>query len=188
MLGLAGGALVLPALPGTAEQITLGSTVLGTCTFTAAPTVTAATNASVAGLATPTATTMNIGTPTDGTGIMQGWAFTMHLNASCNQIANLRLTSVSGGLKDPDHPPGAPPPGFLKRFDYGATVSFDGAPSAFLLPTNGTPGVTSIPNLDLTTVPYSGVAELHVTGLPDTSHPVMAGHYTDTLKVSLIPQ
>jgi hypothetical protein len=48
--------------------------------------------------------------------------------------------------------------------------------------------VTSIPSSDLTTGPFTGTATLHVNGLPDVSSPLIAGNYSDTLTLSLIPQ
>jgi hypothetical protein len=186
LLGLAGAA-ILPTLAGATEQnVNLSANVVGFCTFSA-PTIPASANITP-GILTPTASTVTLTTPTNALGIMQSWLFTMAINGTCNKVANVKLTSQNGGLKDSAHPPGPAPSGFIKRFDYTASVSFDGAPPALLLPTNGTPGVTSIPSSDLTTGPFTGTATLHVNGLPDVSSPLIAGNYSDTLTLSLIPQ
>jgi hypothetical protein len=192
-LGLAGGALVLPALvailPASGEQVSVTALVPGFCKFNAAPTMPASANVTPVGAFTPTASALNITTPTNGAGFMQSWLFTLTMNGTCNKVSDVRLTTQNGGLKDlSGHGPGAPPPGFIKRFDYTASVSFDGAPPALLLPTDGTPGASSIPTLNLTTGPYTGTATLHVNGVPNLTAPLLAGNYLDILTVSLIPQ
>ncbi len=182
MLGVAGIAMAMPA---SAEQVNLTATVLGSCQFVAAPTIPSSTNISVGSLS-PTASVLTIPQPTGPGGIMQFWKFTLQVNGTCNKVSELKLSSQGGGLKDPNQL-GAPAPGFVNRFDYFASAGFDGAGPVSFPTTNGAP-VSSTPTPEFTTAPFSGLATVFVTGVPNTSGPVMAGNYSDTLVLSLIPQ
>lgn len=184
------GTAIVVALPVTVEaadsSINLSSNVIGYCSFDAAPTFPAATNVSPSAL-TPTSSLVTIATPTDALGIMQFWKFTLKIDGTCNVVGDLRLSSEKGGLKDPAHGVGPPPTGFIKRFDYFASVDFDGAGPVSIPATSGSP-ISSSPSPEYTTGPFSGVATLHVTGVQNTSGPLLAGSYTDVLTISLIPQ
>src|SRR5262245_47170658 len=102
LLGLAGGTL-LPLCAGAAEQeIELSAHVSGFCTFTSAPSLTAQTNVTPGAL-TPTSSTVGITDPTNNSGLMNAWKFTLKVDGTCNKVSELKLFSANGGLKDPDH-------------------------------------------------------------------------------------
>jgi hypothetical protein len=184
------GAAIAAALPVTVEatdsDISLTSEVDGYCSFDAAPSFPSITNVAPSAL-TPTSSLITISTPTDSGGMMQFWKFSLKIDGTCNIVGDLRLTSEKGGLKDPAHGAGPPPTGFIKRFDYFASVDFDGAGPVSIPTTAGTP-VSSSPSPEYTTGPYSGEATLHVTGVVNSAGPLLAGSYTDVLTISLIPQ
>lgn len=182
------GLMILTAVPGAGwaadQSINIGANVAKFCQFNAAPTIPASLNITSGSLGTATST-VSITTPTSALGVMQPWSFTFTINATCNHISELKLTTLNGGLKDLTH--GSLAPGFINRFDYTASASFDGAGPALLI-TSGTPGAASMPPPQLTTAPWSNLVTLHVNGLPNTTAPLMAGNYADTLILSLLPQ
>ncbi len=166
------------------QAINVGATVAPFCSFNAPGTFPSTQNATP-GSSSIGSATINIANPTTPLGIMQTWAFTFHVSATCNNIAEIRLSTLRGGLKDPTHVGTAP--GFINRFDYIAQASFDGGGPA-ILETNGTAGAISDPPPSYTTVPHTGTVLVQVNRVMNTTAPLMAGSYTDTLTVSLLPQ
>ena len=184
LLGLLAAAAV-PSVMGAADQsIGVNATVAKFCKLNAPGSFATTPNTSPAGSSLGSST-INIVNPISALGIMQSWGFTFEVNATCNGVAEIKLTTLRGGLKDPAHTSTAP--GFINRFDYIAQASFDGGGPA-ILETNGTAGAVSDPPPSYTNVPNTGNVLVQVNRIMNTSAPLMAGSYSDTLTISLIPQ
>lgn len=184
LAGLLATAAVPGVMWGADQQINVGASVAPFCKYNGPGSFKSSPNMAPVSSSLGSAT-INIVNPTSPLGIMQHWAFTFEVNATCNVVSEIKLTTLRGGLKDPSHTGKAS--GFINRFDYVAQATFDGGGPA-ILTTDGTAGAFSDPPPNLTTAPHTGDVLVQVSRIMDTSAPLMAGSYSDTLTISLIPQ
>lgn len=179
--------LALAACPAvvmaTDQNINLTADVPKFCKFDAVPTFGSLNNVSV-GSASTSASVINVSTATNATGIMNNAGFAFSLQATCNTSSQVVLTTQNGGLKDASPEPVVSGT-FLNRIDYLTTTVWDGAPLG-IFSTNGTAMASSTPQL--APGAHTGVLALNLGFILNTSAPLAAGDYTDTLKISLTPQ
>lgn len=188
-LGWRTGALLagLAALPvvawATDQSINLTANVPKFCQFTSVPGFSGTINAS--GVAILGTSTVNIDTASSSSGVMNDFAFTFTANATCNSPSKFHLTSLGNGLK-PSPSPGVASGVFLNHIDYQASGKWNGGAASALTTTGGAGPIMSNDRLQATAV--AGQVTVDVTALLNTSAPLLAGTYTDTLRLSLEPQ
>jgi hypothetical protein len=184
-VALALGAVAWPAMKGLAanQNINLSANVTKFCKFDAAPTFSGLNNISVASNSIGTSV-LNVNTATNASGIMANSGFTMAVNATCNHPSQVIMTTVKGGLKD-STPTSVSSGTFLNRLDYAALATWDGAPIG-ILSTNGTANTSSSPQL--ASGAHSGPLTVGVGFILNQTSPLLAGDYSDTLRISLSPQ
>jgi hypothetical protein len=178
---LLAGAAVIPAFAWAADQnINLTANVTKFCVFTAVPGFTNPVNASgVASLGTSTVAITNGAT---SAGIMNDFAFTFTANATCNAPSKFHLTSIGNGLKNGS----VAVPGFLNVINYQASGKFNNG-IASQLTTNGAAGpLVSVDRATATAISGSVVVDFNAS--LNTAAPLLAGTYTDTLRLTLTPQ
>lgn len=160
---------------------TLALTLLRSSAFPVTGTV--AKVCTIGGVATPASDTATIPISAIGavntTPIVRSYA-----NAACNTPSNLQLTSQSGAVVRS----GAPPSGFTNIINYSASAGFSGATATLDTSTTAsatgpesgtavsTSGTTPSGSLSLTIVPKA------------SSQPLIAGSYSDTLRITITPQ
>lgn len=137
----------------------------------------------IGGLSTPSADAVTI--PVSAAGVVTTAPITRtYANAVCNALSNLQLTSQNGAVKGTAAATG----GFANAINYTASATLSGATSALDTatvagaagPEGGSVGTTSAPT-------SSGT--LSVTIVPQaTIQPLLAGGYSDTLRVTISPQ
>ena len=183
-LALLSAAVLVPVVAwaqSATQNIILNATVTPFCTFTsAAPVISNTTNITVVSAASPNSA-VQISTPTNASGLAQGASFLYEIGALCNAASTTTITSLGGGLKD-STPEAVVSGVFKNRLDYTATVQW-GLSSQFT--TNGTVNISATSNQS---GPRSGPVAVSVAFAPDNSAPVVAGDYSDTLRITLAPQ
>lgn len=105
-------------------------------------------------------------------------------NVVCNSLSQVRANSLNGAVRGP----GSAPTGFSNMINYSAAASFSGATS-----TLNTATIPSASGLEqgtaVTTVSPTPTGNLSVTITPqNVSQPLMAGSYSDTLRITITPQ
>ena len=175
---------VLPSLALAADQtINLTANAPKFCKFDANPTFNNFDNFTVVSSST-SSSVLNVTTPTNPLGVMNEAGFTFAVQATCNFPSTVVMTTLNGGLKDPSPEPIGSGT-FLRRIDYHATATWDSAGVSNLY-TDGSANKSSTPRSAAT--PHTGLLAASITFNPNTSAPLAAGDYTDTLRISLTPQ
>lgn len=107
-----------------------------------------------------------------------------YANAACNTPSNLQLTSQSGAVLRS----GAPPSGFTNLINYTASAGFSGATATLNTATvAGATGPESGTAVSTSGATPSGSLSLTITPAA-SSLPLIAGSYSDTLRISITPQ
>ncbi len=105
-------------------------------------------------------------------------------NVVCNAPSNLQLTSVSGGVKNGV---GAAPGGFANIIDYTASATWGGATAT--VNTSTAPAAAGNESGALAPIAAANAGNLTVSITPIANAlPLIIGAYSDTLRVSIIPQ
>ncbi len=188
-LALAGAATATPASVGLAvvspgQQIVVGATAQKYCSFDADGSFSGLNNIGIDSTARPTSI-VHIQNPVNAGGFLQGANFTFLIHTVCNAPSNYRLSTLHGGLTNP-----APMPAsgtWLNRIDYSAHVTLPalgGITSS--LNTNGIAGAAS--SLQTYGVPYSGQLQVSFEIAANSTAPMVAGNYSDTLTITVNPQ
>ena len=162
----------------------IGANAAKYCSFDADGTFSGLNNIGVDSTARPTSI-VHIQNPVNAGGFLQGANFTFLIHTVCNAPSNYQLTTLHGGLTNP-----APAPvsgTWLNRIDYSAHVTLPalgGITSS--LDTNGTALATS--SLQTNGVPYSGQLQVSFEITANSTAPLVAGNYSDTLTITVNPQ
>ncbi|MCB1518991.1 MAG: hypothetical protein KDJ37_00275 [Hyphomicrobiaceae bacterium] len=176
--------LALPvAVSATDQSIELTANVAKFCKFDADPTIGSLNNMTVVSSST-SASVLDVTTATGPTGIMNTAGFNFQIQATCNFPSQVTLTTLNGGLTDASPEPISSGT-FLRRIDYNVTSLWNGA-GVGILATTGVAGQTSPPQA--APHAHSGPLQVIVSTIANTTAPLAAGDYTDTLKISLVPQ
>lgn len=176
--------VALPAISWATDQdVTLTASVPKYCKFDSVQAITGDVNigSTTLGLAS---STVNILSAANATGVMQDFAFTFNATATCNTPSQIVISSINGGLKDSTPTP-VTSGLFLNRIDYIASAHWASAPVAGIT-TAGSPIASSPPRLVNTA--KTGNVTVDVSAVVNTSAPLAAGDYTDTLRISISPQ
>lgn len=102
-------------------------------------------------------------------------------SVACNAPANLQLTSQSGGVRTTATGVG----GFVGRIDYTASANWNSVTA-----TINTSGATTGPFAGTAAgvgTAFSGPLTVSITPIAN-AQPLLAGNYTDTLHITLMPQ
>ena len=179
--------VTLAALPAvswaTDQNINLTASVQKFCKFDSVQPISGDVNIGSTSLGLG-ASTVNIQSAANATGVMQDFAFTFTAAATCNSPSQIVISSINGGLKDATPTPVSSGL-FLNRIDYIASAHWATAPVAGIT-TSGTPVSSSPPRLVNTA--KTGAVTVDVSAVVNTSAPLAAGDYTDTLRISISPQ
>ena len=104
-------------------------------------------------------------------------------NVVCNAPSNLQLTSLSGGVVNA----GTATAGFSKIIDYSASATWGGATAT--VDTSSTPAAAGSESGALAAIATANAGSLTVSITPIANAlPLIIGAYSDTLRVSIIPQ
>ncbi len=104
-------------------------------------------------------------------------------NVVCNAPSNLQLTSLSGGVVNAS----AAVAGFTKIIDYTASATWGGATAT--VNTSTAPAATGNESGALAPIAAANAGNLTVSITPIANAlPLIIGAYSDTLRVSIIPQ
>ena len=105
-------------------------------------------------------------------------------NVICNSLTQIQANSLQGAVRGP----GSPPTGFTNLINYSAAANFDGATSTLDTATN--PAATGLEQGSVaTTSSTTPTGNLFVTITPQNgSQPLVAGSYSDTLRITITPQ
>jgi hypothetical protein len=182
---LALGAVSWPAVQAwaTDQSINLSANVAKFCKFDSLPTFTGLNNISVVSNSIGTSV-LNVTSATSATGVLNSGAFNFNVSSTCNSPSKVVLTSQNGGLKDATPTP-VSSGSFVNRIDYSA-IAIWGLVSAGALVTTGTAGQSA--QTGTTTSASTGNLQVAFSLLTLSTNPVLAGDYSDTLRVSLEPQ
>lgn len=105
-------------------------------------------------------------------------------NVVCNAPSNLQLTSLSGGVRNGA---GAAPSGFTNIIDYSASATWGGATAT--VDTVTAPAAAGNESGALAPIAAANAGNLTVSITPQANAlPLVIGAYSDTLRVSIIPQ
>ena len=167
----------------TDQTINLTATSPKFCQFTSVPGFSATINAS--GTALIGTSTVNIDTAASSSGIMNDFAFRFTANATCNAPSKFHLSSLGNGLK-PSPVPTVSSGTFLNQINYQASGTWNGGTASALTTTGGAGPATSTDRLQAAAV--AGQVIVDVTAVLNTSAPLLAGTYADTLRLTLEPQ
>ncbi len=182
LVGLA--VLALPTIAWATDQnINLTASVPKFCKFDSVQPISGDVNIGTTSLGIASST-VNILNAASATGLMQDFAFTFNATATCNAPSQLVISSINGGMKDATPTPVSSGV-FLNRIDYLASAKWAGSAAAAIT-TSGTPVTSSPPRL--VSSAKTGSVVVDVTANLNTSAPLAAGDYTDTLRISLTPQ
>lgn len=184
-MAVALSAMAWPTVQGwaTGQNINLSANVAKFCKFDSLPSFSGMNNISVASNSIGTSV-LSVTSATSATGVLNGGAFNFNVGSTCNSPSKVVLTSVNGGLKDSTPTPvtsGA----FVNRIDYSA-IAIWGLVSAGALVTTGVAGQSA--QTGTTTSASTGNLQVAFSLLTLSTTPVLAGEYSDTLRVSLEPQ
>lgn len=182
LAGLAALPVVAWAQSAT-QDVTLTASVPRYCGFTGSPAISNAANISGVSHAAGSSV-VEITSPTTSDGFLNGFGFKFRVNAICNHPSQLTLVTLGGGLKDAT-PEAVVSGSFLNRIDYNALATWADAPQVSIS-TTGAAGASSGPQLQATAA--IGQIEISVSHVPNLSAPVLAGVYSDTLRVVVAPQ
>jgi hypothetical protein len=183
---LIAGVIAVPAMAwaqSATQNITLNASVAKYCNFTSISGFTNSVNA--VGVPTLGISTVAITNGTNANGIMNDFAFTYSANATCNTPSNFHLTSLGNGLKNVTPTP-VSSGGFLSVINYQASGKWNGGTTSQLT-TTGAAGPLNSLDRPLATA-ASGQVVVDVSASLNTSAPLLAGTYTDTLRLTLTPQ
>jgi hypothetical protein len=184
MVALLGGLAVIPAVAWSTDQnIDVTANVPKFCQFTSVPGFTGAINAT--GTPLLGTSTVSIDTAATSSGIMNDFAFTFTANALCNTPSKFHLTSLGNGLK-PSPVPTVSSGTFRNHINYQASGKWNGGVASGLTTTGGTGPLHSTDRMQATAV--AGQVTVDVTAVLNTSAPLLAGTYADTLRLTLEPQ
>ena len=178
------------ALPSANATVTMGGKVENTCTLGALTPV-GATNASLATGATATNATVNITTLASATTALYqtGTVITLGMSGMCNYVHNVSLQTTKGGLKPTpaqllaNSEVAASQP-FLKHVNYNAIVTWGGPVPTVLSTSNVAGDKTSAAISGAFTGAGSLILSL-VSPAGFATTPMIAGTYTDTLKLQI---
>lgn len=172
-----------PAVAMAADQnINLTAEVPRFCKFDGVPQFGALTNFTVGSIGMASST-INMSSATNASGLMNDASFRVRIAATCNFASNISLASINGGLKD-STPEAVVSGTFLNRIDYRAGLSEWGSAGLVEFITSGTPTSVSAGAAS----PHAGDVVVLVHLEQNTTAPLAAGDYTDTLRISLTPQ
>jgi hypothetical protein len=104
-------------------------------------------------------------------------------NVVCNAPSNLQLTSLSGGVVNA----GAAGAGFSKIIDYSASATWGGATATLNTSTVATAAAAESGALAPIAAANAGSLSVTITPIANAL-PLIIGAYSDTLRVSIIPQ
>jgi len=184
-LALVSAAALVPVVAWATDQnINLTANVPKFCQFNAVPTFSGLNNFSVSANSIGSSV-LQMTTPTTSVGIANNAGFNFSVNATCNYPSQVVMTTLNGGLRDAS-PESVVSGTFVNRLDYTVIATWDGAPVGLLSTASNPPGFSSAPQLAPTA--YTGALNLGVVFVPNVSAPMLAGDYTDTLRISLTPQ
>lgn len=129
--------------------------------------------------------TVEISAGANATGIMQDWAFTFNAQATCNFASTIQLTSLGGGLRPSPVPPISAGT-FLDKLDYTANGRWSSSAAAALTTVGAAGSVSS--SLRPVGAASSGNVTVDVGAVVNTTAPLLAGTYSDTLRITISPQ
>lgn len=152
------------------QDIQISAQVNATCTIN---------NAANGGVSTATIGITAAGAVNTSTVVPSGSPFA---NVACNAPSNLRLTSQSGGVKTAS----AAVTGFAGRINYTASATWNSVTANIDTSLAGATGPYQGANAPVATA-FSGSLSVSITPTANTE-PLLAGTYSDTLRVTLIPQ
>jgi hypothetical protein len=153
------------------QDINITATVLKSCTVNNVATGTAGTAnipVSVAGAVTTTTITPT-GSP--------------FASVACNAPSNLQLTSLNGGVKNV----GVPGTGFTNIIDYTASATWNSVSASLDTSTLSTAVAAEAGTAVAVSTAHSGNLSVSITPIANAL-PLITGSYSDTLRVTLIPQ
>ena len=104
-------------------------------------------------------------------------------NVACNAPSNLQLTSLSGAVVNPAAAVG----GFSKIIDYTASATWGGSTATVNTSTVATAIAAESGTAVAIAAANSGNLSVTITPIANVL-PLLVGTYTDTLRVTLIPQ
>ncbi len=104
-------------------------------------------------------------------------------NVVCNAPSNLQLTSLSGGVVNA----AAAVAGFSKIIDYSASATWGGATATLNTSTVATAAAAESGPLAPIAAANAGSLSVTITPIANAL-PLIIGAYSDTLRVSIIPQ
>ena len=184
-------ALTVPAAVSwaTEQKILITATVAKFCVFRSVSDYSELQNATAlpsnSGALNGGQSTVTITDGVDAGAVMKNFGFTFSATATCNTPSSFHLESLGNGLKDR----GAQPhltDGLLSVINYSASGRWNNGPTAGLTTTGGS-GPLSSPSSMFPT-PVTGSIVVDVKAVMNTSAPIAAGTYGDTLRVMLAPQ
>jgi hypothetical protein len=154
---------------GAAPALNVSATVVGSCT--------------IGGVNTPSADTATI--PVNASGNVVTTAINRsYVSVVCSGISNVQLTSLNGAVKSS----ATAVSGFSKLINYSATATFFGASATLNTATIPTAtGSESGSASSTSSGSPSGTMSVAITPAANTS-PLLAGSYTDTLRITITPQ
>lgn len=189
MLPKAAVALLLLSVATNAAQdesniIELNGVAEPICGFTAPASSFAGTNLAITSAGTVSSTVTINDMIDDNTAFLKPSSISINYQAVCNFAHNLKIESVNDGLFD-SNPVSVVSSGFLTNIKYSSTIEWDGV-------TNGlvTTGTNSTVFSPVVSVGGANVGNLKILinisgGNNPLNVPVVAGYYTDTLKIHI---
>ena len=151
------------------QPLTVTATVTKTCT--------------ISGVAAPTPDNVTI--PITATGAVNTANIDRNYTTACNYPANVQLSSSNGGVRNA----AAAPSGFARIINYNSTATFSGASAT--LNTATVAGATGTETGTASATSGSGTPSgsmlVRITPQANTQ-PLIAGSYSDTLRVTITPQ
>lgn len=152
------------------QDIQISAQVNATCTIN---------NAASGGVSTATIGITGAGAVDTTTQVPSGSPFA---SVACNAPSNLRLTSQSGGVKTAT----AAVTGFTGRINYTASATWNSVTATIDTSLAGASGPYSGAIAPVATA-FSGSLSVSITPTANTL-PLLAGTYSDILRVTLVPQ
>jgi hypothetical protein len=122
--------------------------------------------------------------PVDQVGVVDTTAIPFSVTGVvCNTATDVQVSSQSGGVKGP----ATAPSGFSKIIDYTGSATLGSATSS--IDTSTAPAAASVETGAAASTAGAVAGNLSVSVTPQTpANPLVAGAYTDTLRVTLTPQ
>lgn len=184
------GASLLAAAAGTGvvwaqsatQNVTITAAVPAFCKFESVSALTGDINIASSTLGT-SSSTVTIAAGANASGVMQDWAFTFNAQATCNKASTLQIGSLGGGLKD-GTPENLVSGVFLNRMDYQATGKWASSANASFT-TSGAPINSPLRSVGAAA---TGNVTVDVSAVVNATSPLLAGSYSDTLRITISPQ